>query len=81
MGNNEFQDLAVRHVAEVSGLGQFELYVVWMYKILRNNKAMISTTVPGDGKYYEVTYNGEKGEFYVDEYVKVSNTAFKEGDL
>ena len=81
MGNNEFEDLALRHVSEVSGLGQFELYVVWLCKILRNNKAMVATTVPGDGKYFEVTYNGEKGEFYVDEYVKVSNKAFKEGDL
>lgn len=81
MGNNEFQDLALRHVMEVSGLQQFELYVVWLSKVLRNNKAMIATTVPGDGKYYEVTYNGEKGEIYVDDYSKVSNTMFKEGDL
>jgi hypothetical protein len=39
---------------------------------LQNNKALLSTTVP-DGRYYEITYNGDKHEAYLDTYVKESN--------
>ena len=48
------------------------VYVVWMCKTLKNSKALLSTTVP-DGKYYEMTYNGEKDELYMDVYTKVQN--------
>lgn len=49
-----------------------EVYVVWICKTLQNNKALLSTTVE-DGMYYEVTYNGDKGEFYFDAYKKQEN--------
>jgi hypothetical protein len=39
---------------------------------LQNNKALLSTTLP-DGMYYELTYNGDKQEIYVDAYKKVDN--------
>ena len=29
-----------------------------------------------DNRLYELTYNGDKGEFYLDEYDKVSNTVY-----
>ena len=49
-----------------------DIYIVWMCKTLQNNKALISTTLP-DGMYYELTYNGDKGEIYVDAYKKFKN--------
>lgn len=49
-----------------------DVYVVWMCKTLKNSKALLSTTVP-DGKYYEMTYNGEKDELYMDVYTKLAN--------
>lgn len=49
-----------------------DVYVVWMCKTLQNSKALLSTTVP-DGKYYEMTYNGDKNELYMDVYTKVDN--------
>ena len=49
-----------------------DVYVVWLVKVLQNNKALLSTTVP-DGMYYEVTYNGDKGQVYVDAYKKWKN--------
>lgn len=49
-----------------------DVYVVWLCKALQNNKALLSTTVP-DGMYYEVTYNGDKSEAYVDAYKKWKN--------
>ena len=46
--------------------------VVWGSKILRNNKAMLITDRK-DGNYYEVTYNGERDEFYLDWYAKADS--------
>ena len=47
-------------------------YVVWFCKALQNWKALVSTTLP-DGMYYELTYNGDKDELYVDCYKKWEN--------
>jgi len=51
---------------------QNEVYVVWFSKTLQNWKALVSTTLP-DGMYYEVTYNGDKHETYIDAYKKFDN--------
>lgn len=49
-----------------------EVYIVWFSKTLQNWKALLSTTLP-DGMYYEVTYNGDKQETYIDAYKKFDN--------
>lgn len=49
-----------------------DVYVVWFCKTLQNWKALASTTVP-DGMYYELTYNGDKDEMYLDAYKKFEN--------
>ena len=49
-----------------------DVYVVWFCKTLQNWKALLSTTLP-DGMYYEVTYNGDKKEVYLDAYKKFEN--------
>jgi hypothetical protein len=51
--------------------GQF--YVVWFVKDLGNWKTLISTDIVS-GQYWEVTYDGNKNQTYVDHYVKRSNT-------
>ncbi len=51
--------------------------VVWSCKTLQNNKMLLSTTMP-DGLYYEITYNGDKHEAYVDVYKKWENYVVKE---
>lgn len=56
-----------------------DVYVVWFSKTLQNWKALISTTVP-DGMYYEVTYNGDKRETYVDAYKKWENVMVPDGE-
>lgn len=53
-----------------------DVYVVWLVKCLQNNKALLSTTLP-DGCYYEVTYNGDKDELYIDVYKKWENICVK----
>ncbi len=49
-----------------------DTYVVKYSYILGNWKALVSTTVI-DGKYYEITYNADKDEYYIDTYVKLRN--------
>ncbi len=49
-----------------------DVYVVWFCKTLQNWKALVSTNVL-DGVYYEITYNGDKDETYVDVYKKWEN--------
>lgn len=52
------------------------VFIVWSVKVLQNNKALVSTTV-SDGMYYEITYNGNKKEIYVDAYKKWKNYVVK----
>lgn len=54
------------------------VFVVWSCKTLQNYKALLSTTVSGDGIYAEYTYNGDKGELYEDVYKKLTNTCIKD---
>lgn len=49
-----------------------EVYVVWFAYTLGNWKALCSTSLP-DGRYYEVTYHGQRKVAFVDTYVKVDN--------
>lgn len=51
----------------------FEIYIVWKCKTLQNWKYLISTSLC-DGMYYELTYNGDIKEWYIDAYKKVKNT-------
>lgn len=51
------------------------VFVVWQCKTLQNNKALLSTTLY-DGMYYELTYNGDKKELYLDAYKKFENKCF-----
>lgn len=51
-----------------------DTYFYFFTYILGCWKIYVSTTVP-DNKIYEVTYNAESGEAYLDVYVKLSNRA------
>lgn len=53
-----------------------DVFTVWCCKTLQNNKALLSTTVI-DGMYYEITYNGDKNEMYLDAYKKWENQCIK----
>ena len=53
-------------------IGLDDVYVTWFSKTLQNWKALVSTNAP-DGMYYEVTYNGNKKETYLDVYKKWEN--------
>lgn len=73
-----FQEIATSRVREVvdasfSDLDErpnYHLYIVWFCKTLQHWKALVCTTLE-DSMYYEVTYNGDKHETYVDCYKKI----------
>lgn len=71
------------HIEDFGGkagnpIGLDNVFVVWACKTLQNYKALLSTTVSGDGCYVEFTYNGDKQELYMDFYKKYSNTCITE---
>ena len=86
MNEKEFVSLCRKIVAEYVNkrldktdgkqIAEDDVFVVWMCKTLQNNKAMVSTPL-FDGMYYELTYNGDKGELYVDAYKKWENICVK----
>lgn len=49
-----------------------EILLVWFSKTLKNWKALVIADRPDD-MYYEVTYNGDKNEAYIDAYKKIEN--------
>jgi len=86
MGNNEFinkckeiiRDYANEHLdkSDNKQIVIDDVFVVWSCKTLQNNKALLSTTL-FDGMYYELTYNGDKKELYLDAYKKFENKCIK----
>lgn len=64
-------------VTDNKTLTEDDVYIVWYCKTLQNCKALLSTTV-SDGMYYEITYNGDKKDFYLDAYKKWQNVCIKE---
>lgn len=50
----------------------YTIYVVWFAKTLQNWKAILGTTLD-DCMIFELTYNGDKRETYLDAYHKVEN--------
>lgn len=82
MGSKEFLEWCTEEViryfnsrvdkTDNKTLKEEDVFVVWSCKNLKNNKALLSTTV-SDGLYYEFTFNGNSEELYMDVYKKWEN--------
>lgn len=83
-GMEHFQNVCKKKLVDwYNACGQIKIdinnvFVVWSCKTLQNYKALLSTTVDGDGVYVEYTFNGNKGELYEDIYQKLKNTCIRE---
>lgn len=66
------RDYVERHLDKSDPKPEFEVYTVWKSKVLQNWKYLLSTTL-FDGMYYELTFNGDKNEWYLDAYKKFEN--------
>lgn len=62
----------IEHLDKSDPTPEFEVYTVWKSKVLQNWKYLLSSTL-NDGMYYELTYNGDKEEWYLDAYKKFEN--------
>lgn len=68
----EVSKYIVEHLDKSDEVPKFDVYVVWSCRTLQNSKALLSSTL-SDGMYYELTYNGDKKELYLDAYKKFEN--------
>lgn len=71
------KNYVLNHLDKSDEMPVFDIYTVWKCKILQNWKFLISTTL-FDGMYYELTYNGDKKEWYLDAYKKFENCCIKD---
>lgn len=69
-------DYVSEHLDKSDSVPEFDVYIVWKCKTLQNWKYLISTTL-FDGMYYELTYNGDRKEWYLDAYKKFENRVIK----
>jgi len=69
------RDYIVEHLDKSDEPPVFGVFVVWKCKTLQNWKYLISSTLY-DGMYYELTYNGDKLEWYLDAYKKFENRVY-----
>ena len=66
------ENYIVEHLDKSDPEPEFEVYIVWKCKALQNWKYLLSSSL-FDGMYYELTYNGDKKEWYLDAYKKFEN--------
>ena len=66
------RDYIIEHLDKSDPDPKLEVFMVWKAKALQNWKYLISSTL-FDGMYYELTYNGDKKEWYLDAYKKFEN--------
>ena len=69
---NIVRDYIIAHMEDTTE--SFTTYIVWKSKILQNWKYLVASSLR-DGMYYELTYNGDTNEWYLDAYKKVDNLA------
>lgn len=68
------------HLDKSDPVPEFEVFTVWKAKALQNWKYLISSTL-SDGMYYELTFNGDLGEWYLDAYKKFENRKITDTEL
>lgn len=68
------------HLDKSATRAKFSVYIVWSCYILGNYKLLLSSTLH-DGMYYEVTYNANKHEYYLDAYKKFENKCIVEEEI
>ena len=59
----------LKHLDKSDPVVPFDTFIVWKY--------LISSTL-SDGMYYELTFNGDKKEWYLDAYKKFENVVLNE---
>lgn len=69
---DHYNDRARKHGRPM--IQQQDIVIVWSSKTLQNNKIILSTRTK-TGLLFEITYNGDKQEAYIDTYQKIDNAS------
>ena len=67
----------IEHLDKSNPTPIFTVFTVWKSKVIQNWKYLLSSTLH-DGMYYELTYNGDKEEWYLDAYKKIEKRVIRE---
>lgn len=71
------KDYIQSHTDPLSQSTKPTLFVVWQAKVLQNFKCLIATTLPRY-TYFELTYDGDENNWYLDVYKKAENIEIHE---
>ena len=71
------EQYAYAHIDKTDDIPEFSVFTVWKCKTLQNWKFLSSSSLL-DGMYYELTYNGDKKQWYLDAYKKFENRCISE---
>lgn len=71
------KEMIVRYLKEyeISNVQKSLVKRVWGCKLIQHHKGLY--TIPGVHMYFEVTFNGDTGEFYLDAYHKIDKITKK----
>ena len=75
---NAVKEVCLKYYGEVYGIKDIQM--VWFSHILGFKKAILINNGP-DLRIFEVTYNRDKNEMYVDSYSKTSNDVLMQADI
>ena len=65
------------HMSEPCDFCDFDVLITWKSKTIQNYKYLLITTL-FDQRYFELTYNGDKHEWYLDAYLKKEHCVIPE---
>lgn len=68
-----FSEGAKQRIRAILNKQDQAVHEVWHCKILQHHKGLYM--ILGSNKYWEVTFNGDANEYYVDQYIKELNEA------
>lgn len=80
MENKVFDAIVITSIdAGLEPINKDNLFIVWSCYILGNRKYLVGCKT--NDRYYEVTFNVNKQEWYVDIYKKTYNMCIKDNEL
>jgi hypothetical protein len=80
IARNIVRKFILEHLDKADPPVDFDVYIVWQCYILGNRKWLISSSLP-DKMYYEVTYDANKRQWYLDSYVKLHNVCIADENI
>lgn len=78
----DYQEKLVKALRKEYGVTVDNVIAVWFSKEIQNAKGLF--IIDSDALkdfYYEVTYNGDKNETYIDRYLKIEHSVVPDSEL